>query len=445
MTHFSDHAGGRSLVYRCALCQTTQGDLLRCGGCRLVKYCSRDHQVQDRTKHKSVCKKISSLRKKQQREDDLVRHATPDFMTPANAFETDVVHFCDVSHFWSLVHTRDYMHMRARFGVADHAVELGTLDGVEEGLSHLQDMISHLQHMMQLGRSDNMGLWNKVPLLMLRLGKDQQCYDFIKWYCTTGDEQYDWGDVSFSFLDLKDADVLEEPTHLIKAYNALQFQAAVLILKVKLLLDISHLIVTKKVLKGRLPVELWNQIEKDAIQSPLSSCFVGKPYLDLVRSERRLMLQCRKLGAAINETNGHFVYELLEANEQTLTYKPDHYSPGSYEEAAMALQDSYPAWCETMGALEFMHDARACAAKDSEPEVQDFLDHVKDDRTPEEMLSDLSVNRIWGYIDYAIANGSYLGPREDRPSERWTRENRYSWDQALLDEELDALFRDDED
>lgn len=36
---------------------------------------------------------IESFRAKLVKEEDLVRNATPDFMTPANAFETSVGHF----------------------------------------------------------------------------------------------------------------------------------------------------------------------------------------------------------------------------------------------------------------------------------------------------------------------------------------------------------------
>lgn len=80
-------------------------------------------------------------------------------MTPANAFETDV------GHFWGLVHTRDYM--RARFALADMLRRIGTLDSIAEALSHLQDM-------MRLCRSDNMGVRDLVPPMMLQLDRDQR-------------------------------------------------------------------------------------------------------------------------------------------------------------------------------------------------------------------------------------------------------------------------------
>lgn len=55
-------------------------------------------------------------------------------------------------------------------------------------------------------------------------------------------------------------------------------------------------------------------------------------------------------------------------------------------------------------------------------------------RTAAELLSDVSVNRIWGYLDYAIENASYLGPSSERPSERHTRESKYDFARAMAED-----------
>jgi hypothetical protein len=52
-----------------------------------------------------------------------------------------------------------------------------------------------------------MGVRDLLPGLLLRLGKDQECYDFCQWYVTTGQRgDYDWGDMDLEFLDVKDVD-----------------------------------------------------------------------------------------------------------------------------------------------------------------------------------------------------------------------------------------------
>jgi hypothetical protein len=142
-------------------------------------------------------------------------------MTPANAIATDV------GRFWGLVHTRSYM--RARFALMDLLRKEGTLDGVKEALSHLMDM-------MRLCRSDNMGIRKIIPFLMLQLDQDQECYDFIKWYETTGaDSHYDWGDMDLPFLDVKNADVYEDPSYITGKYGDPHHIAALMLLNLKLL------------------------------------------------------------------------------------------------------------------------------------------------------------------------------------------------------------------
>ncbi|KAG2014350.1 hypothetical protein CC2G_011176 [Coprinopsis cinerea AmutBmut pab1-1] len=72
--------------------------------------------------------------------------------------------------------------------------------------------------MLRLSRSDGIGASEFVPALCIRLNCDQASYDFIKWYATISfGEGYDWENVSLPFLDLKDEDILESPSVVIKA------------------------------------------------------------------------------------------------------------------------------------------------------------------------------------------------------------------------------------
>ena len=159
------------LQNRCSLCAKSSSSLSRCTGCHTVRYCSRDHQVQHREQHKSLCKKVKKSRAKLAKQEHAVRNATPDSMTPANAFETSV------GHFWGVHSTRPYM--RARFDLADTVRRSDTRDGISEALEHLRDML-------RLCRSDNMGVRDLMPGMMLQLDQDQECYDFLKWYMTEG-------------------------------------------------------------------------------------------------------------------------------------------------------------------------------------------------------------------------------------------------------------------
>ncbi|KAH7111193.1 hypothetical protein EDB81DRAFT_830658 [Dactylonectria macrodidyma] len=417
------------LRHRCPQCSATGPQLLRCSACRAVRYCSREHQATHRSQHKSACNKINKARAKLAEEDGRVRNATADFMTPTNAFETHA------GHFWGLLNTRDYM--RARFALTDHLRLLGTLDGVHEALEHMQDML-------RLCRSDNMGLRDMVPALMLRLDLDQECYDFVKWWATCDpDGRYDWGDMTLPHLNIHGADVLED-ADFFGTYPTLNHVVAILLLKLKLLVDIRNLKMTRKILASRrLLHDLWESIELSVVRSPLSAKLQRESPEALLKAEAKLLNQTRGLGATLVEANHSFMFCLFDPDE-ALCDRPESYSMGSWEEMALAMQNSYAAWWETEGVLDLLNDARACAARDSEDEIDDMMgDEAQrpNSRTAEELLADVSVNRIWGYLDWAVENASYLGPWFERPSERRTCENRKAWASAIEEEvELDRLL-----
>jgi len=75
--------------------------------------------------------------------------------------------------------------MRARFAAADALLKANTAVSVANALEHFKDML-------RLCRSDNLAVRHVVPVLMLRLGQEQECYDFLKWWAITGkDEEHD--------------------------------------------------------------------------------------------------------------------------------------------------------------------------------------------------------------------------------------------------------------
>ncbi|KAH0524055.1 hypothetical protein TsFJ059_008974 [Trichoderma semiorbis] len=423
------------LRHRCSHCQVAGPKLLRCNGCLAVRYCSREHQAAHWPKHKSACSKIKKARTKLAEEDHAIRNATEDFMTPANAFESHV------GHFWGMINTRDYM--RARMALAMKLLQQATLGSVSEAYEHMRDML-------RLNRSDNMGIRDMVPALMLRLDLDQECYDFVKWWATCDpDGRYDWGNMDLPHLDLHGADVFEKPDFLLVKHSDLNSLVALLLLNLKLLVDIHKLKITRKILsRTRLPTELRNKIELAVIRSPLSTKLQKEAPGSLLQTESTLMNHIRLLGAALNETNGQFMFNLFDPDE-ALCSRPEAYSRGSWEEMAYSIQHSYAAWWEMEGVLDLLKDARMCAARDSEDEIEDimgtetFRSSAGPNRTAKELLEDMSVNRIWGYLDYATENACYLGPWSERPSEQHTRVSKENW--ARAEEEDDEEWSDDED
>lgn len=77
---------------KCSLCRRKQ-NLLRCGGCKVVFYCNREHQTEHRPFHKSVCNAVKKAQKLCDVEEQKLRdHPGDAFMAP-NPFETAVGYF----------------------------------------------------------------------------------------------------------------------------------------------------------------------------------------------------------------------------------------------------------------------------------------------------------------------------------------------------------------
>ena len=125
--------------------------------------------------------------------------------------------------------------MRARFALVEAILKIKTFNAIQSALDHLRDML-------RLCRSDNMGVRDLVPALFLRLGRDQESYDFVKWYATAGQaSDYDWGDMSLPFLNVANADVFEPVDYMCGKYLNLSHTVAVTLLKIKVLLDLKDL------------------------------------------------------------------------------------------------------------------------------------------------------------------------------------------------------------
>ncbi len=133
----------------------------------MVLYCCRDHQIADFEKnHKVSCLEFKKSTAKMIKEENILHAA------PVGTFWNGDPFVNSVGHFWGIHETRDYM--RARFAVAQVLERMGSKTSLLAALDHLMDQL-------RLCRGDNLGVREFIPGIMLRIGKDQECYDFIKW------------------------------------------------------------------------------------------------------------------------------------------------------------------------------------------------------------------------------------------------------------------------
>lgn len=129
--------------------------------------------------------------------------------------------------------------------------------------------------------------------------------------------------------------------------------------------------------------------------------------------EVKLTRHVKILGAKLRDANESVLDGHLRP-QPWLGKPPEVYSPGSPQEMQLVLNYGYQAWWQTQGALELLENARKNAEKDSAEEIEDMI-REGETRTPAEFLDDVSLNRIWGYFDWAVEDATSLA--SERPSD----------------------------
>ncbi|KAF7186711.1 Rho GTPase-activating protein gacZ, partial [Pseudocercospora fuligena] len=332
-TTFSTMATPKLLDSQCSYCETKcTGNL--CAGCKVVRYCSKEHQTEDWPRHKSQCTVVKKTRSAMDREERKL-HEDLDDNDPfqnGDPFETGV------GHFWGLIETRSYMKIK-------------TKEAVQVALDQANDCF-------RLCHSDNMGVRDMAPALMIRLGKDQQAYDFLKWHCTTGQEgDYDWGDMSLPYLDLKDENVMEalhENMH--HKYGGIAEMAAMTLIKLRLLFDIREL-EQRSPVGEKVPQEILDLVREqmasdiisrnESLMSDIRNGVSLKPHIQKLEGQLDVLFQAAK-------QNNECFWPAIVNPGSALTARPATYSMGSREEMELKLQYLYEAWEETPGAVEWV-------------------------------------------------------------------------------------------
>ncbi|KAK6527732.1 hypothetical protein TWF694_004712 [Orbilia ellipsospora] len=324
-----------TLKTSCSLCNSTE-NLNRCAGCKVVQYCSRDHQTLDWPSHRPSCVKVKKAFQKLNQEEETLRNHPGDFLTPANPFVNGV------GHFWGHLDTRDYM--RARYAYIESVLKFNTHRAVETALEHLMDMF-------RLCRGDNMGLRYITPHCFLRLGQDQECYDFIKWWVTCDPKgEYDWGDMTLPYLNIKDADVFEPIDVFLTKFPSISFLAAITLLKIRLLIDLQSLQRTRKEVGALIPQEVLDSIQSAAVGSIVSKNKRILEREDHTAEIKDLQAQIQKSFDRLTKANKHFWPAIVKPGNN-LTIRPQAYGMGSVAEMQIMLQYCYSAWAETPGAI----------------------------------------------------------------------------------------------
>ncbi|KAK4186794.1 hypothetical protein QBC35DRAFT_436458 [Podospora australis] len=352
----------RSSIYglvpeRCVDCHETSG-LVQCDDCNMISYCGTAHRDEHRSDHHKICEEIKTYRNDLQLKEAALRTHPADFFTTG------------VGSFWSIRETRPYM--MTRLNAASAYVEADTVRGVEEALSHYTDMI-------RLDRSDHLGVRNIIPGLLLRLRREQECYDFIKYWATTNPKDVN---PAADSTTIKSGNAFEPIEELLNGKEELILSQLVILtlLKLRLRFDLSKY---ETYHRGYIHTRQWGNVPL----APTPGLF-DRPMGEIVKKaidENRtaslpaastIQAQYQQLLDIVHARNPHFWELMVEGedkeddegndserveaeNEEDTTDCDDHGvprflvpgAPGSKKEASEAVEHCADAWEESGTAL----------------------------------------------------------------------------------------------
>lgn len=268
-----------------------------------------------------------------------------------------------------------HLLLKAEINWINSLLALNTFDGVDTARSVAQNSgVFHPD--ADRGAFDDlacMGLHERFPWMLLRLGRDQECFDFLKtWF------QRSWTgglklDANGSACDSFDSFICN--------FVCLSHVIAMTLLKIRLLLDLKTLQIASE-LRTKMPQELVDRVKSFL---PLSDIISGDRNIifrnDYKTYIKELEGQVDKFLKDIQKKDRHYLAILIDPGQHlevagTLRYptwpsrrRINYELEYSYEAVAETLrypicppgdrlsyelEYSYDAWVETPGAIDFI-------------------------------------------------------------------------------------------
>ncbi|CAK7198036.1 hypothetical protein SEUCBS139899_000694 [Sporothrix eucalyptigena] len=317
-----------SLMKRCALwsCSATasMAKLMKCTGCRAVLYCSRAHQAAHRAEHKDICWIVAESR------------------------EAIVVAEEELHNNILVRDQRSYDQCLMKRLLLVYQLQLiGTLDCVTDAYEHEQALVN-------FDRADPGRAQDVLGITLPRLDRDQEAFDTLCWWASFAARPRGTGHHAGRYGgQLRKADVLsDDPVHLFmnkgmqEGIALLSHRVAVLLLKLKLLLDLRAVRHLRTITaKYGLPEQLRLMIEPDVVLSSLSrDLFLGLSNSEAGALDTKLTRHCLGLLASINKDDNFYLLALLEAHSNGVLMRGAEMAiiNGPQDEAAMLTSFSPP-------------------------------------------------------------------------------------------------------
>lgn len=122
-------------------------------------YCGRNHQIAHFADHKHICTAIKAARDDLEKEEEKFR---------ASSDKDPIVHVTNV------LTPEKEKFLRSRVHLIAQIYSLETREALEQALEH------HFEMLRLNPKDDYCGVRNSIPAIMLRLGRDRECYAFLK-------------------------------------------------------------------------------------------------------------------------------------------------------------------------------------------------------------------------------------------------------------------------
>lgn len=145
--------------------------------------------------------------------------------------------------------------------VLHHFGSTDRLKGLHAGLGGVELALWHAEDMTRLSRGDDLSARLVTPGIYLALGRDQDTYDFRKWWATWGVDWEENLDTDMApFLNIRGADALEEPLEIYRSPHMLCHASEMTLLKLRVLLDLRAVQSARRAFRAKIPNEITDLV-----------------------------------------------------------------------------------------------------------------------------------------------------------------------------------------
>lgn len=342
----------KALPWGCVVCDKKE-NLKTCTGCRLLSYCSREHQIEHRKEHKELCNYVKHT---QATMDAINAQLGPHPNDPT----LPNIH---VLFTGAPVAAERTTYFTAIFNLLECMERVYTENAVRAAVALLR--------LTMLYYPDNYLSCGLVAAQWIRLDEDDEVYGFIKsWYYWEESEDHPPGQIAPT--PIKNPNILEDvdfflsiEARFMDGTDTITFLLCLTFLKIKILLDLKDLQQARQAAGPKVPLEVLDEI---LAKIPRSSSIRANRRImsnpDLSAEIAELDSQVDALYRKLNQTNFYWWRTLVDrplGAIKAVVERSHNSCPaecGSPLEAAIWLTQKYQRFCwdETPGALDFLRE-----------------------------------------------------------------------------------------